>query len=1316
MSNNDNLTPEMDRRSVLGGIAGLGALSLSSGYGSAETQPALQQQTSASGANSHHPGHPRFVAVGEQLSNPIHVGNGFYDARDNLAPRVPDFQADPENYSADDFTWSIAEQPDGSNAELKFEQTHDSEKPRWSNGKENAAEFTADTAGTYVLELEAPDGTHQQTIHAFPAAPGDAGGPPRISLDASFDGGAGEFVIESNANLAPNSNASRDDLVVEFLADDRDALATEDITVEGTTARVPQSAIDGEAARVHAAPFDGEVHGITDSVVLDADGETHHPNRPPEWMKDGVMYEIFTRSFAGERGATDMQYLADNVDYLEELGIDAVWLTPVVPSESSRKEMAGGGPHGYDANDYMAIAPDLGTMEDYQAFVDACHERDIHVVFDLVINHGGRNHEFFTSTHTGTTGEAAPEGWEYPPLKSWKKDSKRFDWFDRMDAPITGPSGDVVDPQPANTGFWGLRVMPNWNFDNIALREHMLAVADFWSGQIGVDGFRCDIAWGVPHSMWKEVREVVRENNSEFMMLNETIPNDPQFSENEFDMHFDTADFMNTARGVGRDNAPAVELMNAVQKRKTEGFPEHSLVLNTTENHDEERLLNQIMEGGTRDNPKKAQRACWAAGVALPGVPFVYYGQERAISQYGEGRHMGEDDPRDGDVFPGGKKRAFMNWDEYDEDHLQFYKDLISAYHDLDVLKPDADMSAEWFTTAFKAEPNLLVFGRDASHLDDVSGPEKAVVVVNFEEEPAQVNLRPDVSTTDVISGEDLSIPSGAAASVTEVDTIAVYETPTLLPVGETVFETGDQTGDDIGPGQPDTEDGTTPYTYPTGDGYADGTFDIDTFRVHETDDHYQFIYGVDTEVTNPDDLEHGFSNQHLQVYVRDSSGDGGSTAARTGVNAEFSEPYHYRVVTDGENGARLEDADGNEVATGNVKINNAVYEIITEIPKRQLDVSPETMQLAPLMLGYDGSADGNVMPVESEAAANAFGGAENDSAPNIIDMVTSDNTTQPKALSYSEGELAQLSYVLVTTEFKEVASFSDPVGDGMASGQYTLPTADAYYENAWDIESFSVEASRSRVRFNYTMAEEIQNPWSFGPGFSHQMFQIYVAAPNAGGPSGTEGRGGTNLGFAQPYHYRVVVHGEGTMAVENAAGEAISTDVNTQTDGKTVSIDVPRGALSWSHEETGMAIQPVTVPYDGYGTKGVRGIAESNGQHAIGGGTGTNDPAAMDILTPEGTDQASVLSNYSADSTVSLPFVTVGNYSGGSGSGGNNDDGNSDDGSGSSSDSGGNSSSSDDGSSDGLPGFGVAAGAAGVAGAAEAARRMSDTEDDDEE
>ncbi|MFC7230977.1 alpha-amylase family glycosyl hydrolase [Saliphagus sp. GCM10025308] len=231
-------------------------------------------------------------------------------------------------------------------------------------------------------------------------------------------------------------------------------------------------------------------------------------------MAEGVMYQIFPRSWAGERGATTFEDLIDGVDYLADLGVDAVWLTPVVPAESVDKLYGnnndsgfqegppGGGPHGYDTNDYFGIAEDLvpdgmNPIEAYAAFVDACHEQDIKVVFDLVSNHAGRGHDYFQDTIAEQGSKPPAPSWEYPPVEAWNEDSKHFDWWDRLEAPITH-DGETVEPAPSPTGFWGLRVMPNWNYDNVAVREHMLAVAEFWSGEVGVDGFRCDIAWGSP--------------------------------------------------------------------------------------------------------------------------------------------------------------------------------------------------------------------------------------------------------------------------------------------------------------------------------------------------------------------------------------------------------------------------------------------------------------------------------------------------------------------------------------------------------------------------------------------------------------------------------------------------------------------------------------------------------------------------------------------------------------------------------------------------------------------------------------------------
>ncbi|MCL9812299.1 glucodextranase DOMON-like domain-containing protein [Natranaeroarchaeum aerophilus] len=1342
-NNNSNLNPDLGRRTVLGGMAGLGALSFTSMPSTAELMDE-HGETHASGPDSHHPGHPRFVEVGEQLSNPEDIGGWSFDPRDNLSPRIPDFERDPDNYDADEFEWSIAEKPADSDAELEFEQTHDSAPvPRYSTGDENVAEFVADVPGTYILELDAPDGTHQMTIHAFPE--GD-GARPKVELDGEY--GGGEFTLAANPELAPASRAATDDLEVVFLADDRDALDTDDIETDGHQATVPESALGGETGRVHVAAHDGHARSMLDTIELDQDGSIHYPNRAPEWMEDGVMYQIFPRSWGGERGQTTFDTLingdeetgARGLDYIEELGVDALWLTPVVPAESVDKlflnnnlsnfpedQPPGGGPHGYDTNDYFGIAEDLvpegkEPVEAYKEFVDACHERDIKVVFDIVINHAGRGHPYFQDTIASQDEERTQAlldaNFEYPAINEWDEDSKYFDWWDRVEAAGTveglqeNPTAEIADPAPTNTGFFGLRVMPNFNYDNVAVREHMLAVADFWSGEVGVDGFRCDIAWGVPNSMWKDIREVVRENNSEYLMLDETIPKDPTMSENAFDMHFDTEGFTGTSHSVASGDTGAESLISTIEDRENQGFPNFSLILNLIENHDEERLLNNTVVN-LNDPPEdpseipdeeweygaKRQRAAWAAGVGLPGVPSIYYGQERQISRWGESRwpassldafdedNRGRDDAGNidtaADVREGGKQRAFMNWEEYDEDHLQFYKDVIDTYHELDVLKPAAELRNAYAFT--QDTPNMIVFGRDASELDDVDGPESVIVIANFEEDTVSPILRPEVDGTNLVTGENIATNESDTGITVEVDTFAVLETPSLFSLGDMIIELSAERGTDAGPGT---------YEYPTGDDFDEGVFDLTRFDVHQSKNDFQFAVEVDGDLTNPWGYDHGISHQHLQVYIRDPDADGGSTDAREGVNATFEAPYQYRVVADGEHGVRVEDADGNELATGELTINNANEAMLFEFPRDAIEGNLDQMAIAPLMLGYDSSASGNVRPVEAEAGPEVFGGAENDSAPNVIDMAG--DASVEDALGYSDGTLAEIPYSSLVAEFEEIEQFETGTGgEPYGPDQYTYPTGDDFYEGTWDLSEVTIYESPARVQFEFTMAEDIQNNFGLDP-VSHQFVQIYINSPEADGPEGVEGRPGTNFNTAVPHHTRVLAHGEGTTDVEDAEGEPVSGDVEYyMTDSDKVAVDFPKSAVDWTDD---VSFAAIITPFDGFGEGDIRAINPEPGEYSIGGGDAdADDPAAMDLLLPEGESRADVLT-YDADTTPEIPLVALGDAEPEPANGEEN----------------GEDDEADD--DDGLPGFGVAAGAAGVGAGALAAKRLSENSEEEAE
>ncbi|WP_324663660.1 alpha-amylase family glycosyl hydrolase [Haloarcula sediminis] len=729
--------------------------------------------------DGHHPGPPRFLQVGQRIVDPVFVDADHGFDRDNLAPTIAgEPEHDPENYAGDAFSWSIVARPAGSEATVQYAPTPHDDRDRYDHGLDNTVEFEPDAPGTYVLELDAPDGTHELTVRAFggdesdtapadgigAAGQADGGGPPRIELDGWYDGATDEFVVESNPELASDSHAVDADLAVEYLPHDASGLDAGDITVEGTTARVPTAALDGPTS-LYGAPFDGRRVGVRDEIVLDPDSETVSlPNRPPDWLDDAVVYEIFTRSFAGEPGGTTFETLIDRVGYLDDLGVDVVWLTPVVPAWSPTVETAPGGPHGYSTADYFDVAPDLGTLADFEAFVEACHDRDIRVCFDLVANHCGWTHPFFQDT-VAELGPEPEDPYQFPAIESWDLSSEYFDWFDRQ----LGASRH--DAAPAQTGFFGVRFQPNLNHGNVALREHLLAAVEFWAER--VDGFRCDIAWGVPHSFWSEVRERVRAIDSEFLLLDEAIPRTPAFAASEFDCHFDTTGFTETAHAVARGERPPSDLLDAVEARDRDGFPRYTRLLNATENHDEARLAHEAAVGH-REEPAAVARAAAAAAFTLPGVPMLYYGQERRITEYGERRAFPyADDPgKADDIERDPYKRAFVNWDEYPEEHLDFYRALVTLYHDSPVLGPSADLVRAAHRT--ERPEDVLVFGRDA-------GEEKRVVVVNFAADPCRVDLRPVVDTTDLFTGNDVAVARSEGAVTVEVDRLAVLDTPSLF-------------------------------------------------------------------------------------------------------------------------------------------------------------------------------------------------------------------------------------------------------------------------------------------------------------------------------------------------------------------------------------------------------------------------------------------------------------------------------------------------------------------------------------------------------
>jgi glycosidase len=213
----------------------------------------------------------------------------------------------------------------------------------------------------------------------------------------------------------------------------------------------------------------------------------------PTWVEDAIFYEIFPDRFAnGDPGndpaetgvwgssptkgsyfGGDLQGIVDHLDYLEELGITAVYLTPIFKAHTN---------HRYDACDYLSIDPALGTTELLRLLVDSAHKRGIRVILDGVFNHCGSGF------------------WAFEDVKERGLSSRYRDWFFVTSYPI------CQDPPSYQTcgGVWDL---PKLNLAHPEARDYLLRVAEYWVAECDIDGWRLDVPWKVPHEFWRTFRD-----------------------------------------------------------------------------------------------------------------------------------------------------------------------------------------------------------------------------------------------------------------------------------------------------------------------------------------------------------------------------------------------------------------------------------------------------------------------------------------------------------------------------------------------------------------------------------------------------------------------------------------------------------------------------------------------------------------------------------------------------------------------------------------------------------------------------------------
>ncbi|RZU63407.1 glycoside hydrolase family 13 protein [Zhihengliuella halotolerans] len=215
-----------------------------------------------------------------------------------------------------------------------------------------------------------------------------------------------------------------------------------------------------------------------------------------DWWRQASVYQIYPRSFADANGdgIGDLKGITSKVGYLQELGIEAVWLSPFYPSE-----LADG---GYDVADYRDVDPKIGTLADFDEMTAALHAAGIKVIVDIVPNHTSDQHEWFREALAAPEGSDARDRYIFREGKGENGELPPNNWT----SIFGGPAWERITEPDGTPGQWYFHLFakeqPDLNWDRRDVREDFLKTLRFWSDR-GVDGFRIDVA----HSLTKNLDE-----------------------------------------------------------------------------------------------------------------------------------------------------------------------------------------------------------------------------------------------------------------------------------------------------------------------------------------------------------------------------------------------------------------------------------------------------------------------------------------------------------------------------------------------------------------------------------------------------------------------------------------------------------------------------------------------------------------------------------------------------------------------------------------------------------------------------------------
>lgn len=370
-----------------------------------------------------------------------------------------------------------------------------------------------------------------------------------------------------------------------------------------------------------------------------------------KWWKECVVYQIYPRSFKDSNGdgIGDLNGITEKMDYLQELGVDVIWLSPVYQSPNDD--------NGYDISDYQAIMEEFGTMEDFDRMLAAAHEHGLKLVMDLVVNHTSDEHPWFVESRKSVDNPYR-DYYIWRPAREGKEPNNWGSCF-------SGPAWEYDQETDEYYLHLFSKKQPDLNWDNPNVRQEVFDMMNWWLDK-GVDGFRMDVisliskkpdlpdgkagingyaSFNEPangphvHEYLREMREKVL-NRADTITVGEcsgvTLEEAKQYASadgKELNMVFQFEHMDVDADGTNKWTDKRMDLrdMKAVLTKWQKGLEDIAWNSLFWENHDQPRSVSRYADDGPEYRELSAKMLATCLHM-IQGTPYIYQGEELGMT------------------------------------------------------------------------------------------------------------------------------------------------------------------------------------------------------------------------------------------------------------------------------------------------------------------------------------------------------------------------------------------------------------------------------------------------------------------------------------------------------------------------------------------------------------------------------------------------------------------------------------------------------------------------------------------------------------